>query len=296
MVSELYEHLSDPARKMMASPIPARIAFIEAPRWIGTDAALAAHERLQKLLGRPPGLRTKGLLLVGPYFNGKTMIAERFILQHLKSGDKRKVWVVQAREGAGLGHFLSGVITDMKAPESPRSTLAGMVTQIDALFGTLKPRIVFFDEFHNALRGRAKDVSAIFAFLRRIGHDYDISPVLIGDITVYDYINATKEMASRFKCIPIPRWKYDDSYLALLDTLETAMPLARPSELSSERLARRIFDMSEGLIGERVDIVAEAAVAAIHSGKERITLSALNTLKHMPASHRPGSLLRDSLL
>ena len=52
---------------MLSAPMAERIAFLRAPRWIGTDAALAAHRRLQALLERPPTLRTEGLLLVGPY-------------------------------------------------------------------------------------------------------------------------------------------------------------------------------------------------------------------------------------
>lgn len=56
---------------------------------------------------------------------------------------------------------------------------------------------MIFDEFHNALRGRARDVEAVLAFLRRIGRQFDISPVLIGEVAVYDFINQTAEMATR---------------------------------------------------------------------------------------------------
>ena len=44
-------------------------------------------------------------MLVGPYANGKTMIAERFAVTHLKASESQRVWVVQTREGAGLAHF-----------------------------------------------------------------------------------------------------------------------------------------------------------------------------------------------
>ncbi len=60
----------------------------------------------------------------------------------------------------------------------------------------LRPRILIFDEFHNALRGRARDVDAIFAFLRRLGLEYDVSPALIGEVAVYDRVNATPELLS----------------------------------------------------------------------------------------------------
>ncbi len=281
---------------MLSAPMAERIAFMRAPRWIGTDAALAAHRRLQTLLERPPMLRTEGLLLVGPYANGKTMIAERFVLQHLGSSAQRKAWIVQTHEGTGLAHFYASVIAGLGAPTSGLRSVARLAEQVDALFRQLRPRMLIFDEFHNALRGRSRDVEAIFAFLRRLGREYDVSPVLIGEVAVYDHVNATAEMASRFQTAPVPRWRYGEPYLALLDTLEAALPLGRPSDLSQESLARRIFAMSEGLIGETVRVVAEAAVLALGGGAERITPRTLDALDHVPLSGRRQAPLRQQLL
>jgi hypothetical protein len=94
----------------------------------------------------------------------------------------------------------------------------------------------------------------------------------------------------------VPRWRYGESYLALLDTLEAALPLARPSELSQEVLARRVFALSEGLIGETVRIVTQAALVAIDDGAERITPRMLEALDYIPVSQRRRSALRHDLL
>ena len=48
-------HVVEAVRPLLSAPLAERIAFLRAPRWIGTDAALAAHRRLQALLERPPG-------------------------------------------------------------------------------------------------------------------------------------------------------------------------------------------------------------------------------------------------
>lgn len=85
-------------------------------------------------------------------------------------------------------------------------------------------------------------------------------------------------MASRFELVAVPRWQYNENYLTLLDSLEAALPLAKSSDLSNEPLARRIFSLSEGLIGEIVTIVTKAAVAAIRSGRERITRAIIDEL------------------
>jgi hypothetical protein len=53
-------------------------------------------------------------------------------------------------------------------------------------------------------------VEAIDAVLRRLGREYDISPALVGEAAVYDHINLTDEMASRFALAPVPRWSYGE--------------------------------------------------------------------------------------
>ena len=290
------DHLLEHVRPYLDRDQEERIAYIRAPRWIGHHAAQDSHRRLAELLLRPASLRTQGLMLVGPYANGKTMIAERFAVEHLRTSPKQRVWIAQTREGAGLGHFYASILQALRAPGGDMWNLGRKTEQLDHLLFSLKPRVLIFDEFHNALRGRARDVEAVFAFLRRIGRQYDISPVLIGEVAVCDFINATSEMASRFDLVPVPRWQYDENYLMLLDSLEAALPLAKSSDLSTETLARLIFSLSEGLIGEIVTIVAKAAIAAITSGTERISKANIDALRYVPISQRRNSPLRQSLL
>ena len=264
------DHLLEHVRPYLDRSREERIAYVRALRWIGHDVANDAR-RLADLLSRPSSLRTQGLILVGPYANGKTMIAERFAVEHLRASPEQRVWIAQTREGAGLGHFYASILQALRAPGGDMRDVGRKAEQLDHLLASLKPRVLIFDEFHNALRGRARDIEAIFAILRRIGRQYDVSPVLVGEVAVFDFINATSEMASRFDPIAVPRWQYDEDYLVLLDSLESALPLARSSDLSDEPLARKIFSLSEGLIGEIVSIVTKAAINAMRSGAERIT-------------------------
>ena len=289
-------HLLDHVRPHLDRSTEERIAYIQAPRWIGHQVAVQAHERLAELLSRPPALRTKGLMLVGPYANGKTMIAERFAVAHLRAVEQQRVWVVQTREGAGLAHFYGSILQALRAPTGSGRDVGRKAEQVDHLLDRLKPRILIFDEFHNALRGRARDVEAVLGFLRRIGRQFDISPVLIGEVAVYDFVNQTAEMATRFDLHAVPRWQYGEEFLALLDSLESALPLARASDLSDEPLARTIFQLSEGLIGEIVAIVSAAASTAVRSGEERITKSGIEALRYVPVSKRRRAPVRDDLL
>ncbi|MFJ1311869.1 TniB family NTP-binding protein [Agrobacterium sp. P15N1-A] len=290
------DHLLEHVRPYLDRDPAERIAYVRAPRWIGHQVAQRGHERLADLLARPPSLRTQGLMLVGPYANGKTMIAERFAVEHLRRSSEQRLWMIQTREGAGLGHFYGSILQALRAPGGDLHDVNRKAEQLDHLLATLKPRMLIFDEFHNALRGRTRDLEAVFAFLRRIGRQYDISPVLIGEVAIYDFINTTSEMASRFDLFAVPRWQYNEEYLMLLDSLEAVLPLARASDLSDERLARRIFNLSEGLIGEIVAIVTKAVIAAIRSGAERVTKASLDRLHYLPISQRRNTPMREELL
>ncbi|AOO85097.1 TniB family NTP-binding protein [Bosea vaviloviae] len=290
------DHLLDHVRPYLHCNVEERIAYIQASRWIGHQVAMQAHNRLAELLARPPALRTRGLMLVGPYANGKTMIAERFAVEHVRNADQQRLWVVQTREGAGLAHFYESILQAFRAPIGNSRSVRRTTAQIDHLLDSMRPRILIFDEFHNALRGRTRDVEAVFAFLRRIGRQFDISPVLIGEVAVYDFINQTSEMASRFELHAVPRWQYDEEFLTLLDSLEGALPLAHASDLSDEPLARKVFQLSEGLIGEIIAIVSTAAAAAVRSGAERITKSGIQKLRYIPLSERRRAAIRSELL
>lgn len=164
------------------------------------------------------------------------------------------------------------------------------------LLTQLRPKVLIFDEFHNAFRGRRIDTEAVFAYLRRLGRDYDIACVLVGEVAIYDHINATDEMGSRVALCPVPRWQYGEEYLALLDALEAALPLAKPSSLADEATAAEIFALSEGLIGEVIGIVTEAAATAVRSGSERISLETIRGLEHVPLSRRRAGAARARLL
>ena len=125
--------------------------------------------------------------------------------------------------------------------------------------------------------------------------DQGVFVVLVGEVAVFDAVHDTDEMGSRFDTVPIPRWGYDEDFAMLLDSLDASMPLERASGLSREPLAKMIHDLSEGLIGEIVDIVARAAVAAIVGGEEQITGATLSALGYVPLSKRRNSALRNEM-
>merc|ERR1711938_99883 len=74
-IGRVPDHLMSATVPLLQADDAVRIAHVRAPRWISHPAAGAAHDAMRLLLERPPSLRPRGLLLAGPYHNGKTMIA-----------------------------------------------------------------------------------------------------------------------------------------------------------------------------------------------------------------------------
>ena len=70
-----------------------------------------------------------------------------------------------------------------------------------------------------------------------------------------------------------------EEYQRLLLTFERLLPLKRPSNLADEKIADKLLIMSRGSLGELAKILQEAAIQAIHSKEERITLSLLGKLE-----------------
>ena len=69
-------------------------------------------------------------------------------------------------------------------------------------------------------------------------------------------------------------------------TLERRSPLHKPSRLHAPDLMLAIHARSESMLGDICDLVKEAAVAAIRSGEECITVDRIARLEWVPPSKR----------
>ena len=93
------EHLAESLRPWLQQPAAARIAHLQAPRWIGTQAARNALDLLQACLDRAPALRTRGVMLIGRSF---IWVSYRFV------GVSRDVDALGAGAAAGAGMAAGG--------------------------------------------------------------------------------------------------------------------------------------------------------------------------------------------
>ncbi|MBN8911183.1 MAG: transposase, partial [Rhizobiales bacterium] len=89
------------------------------------------------------------------------------------------------------------------------------------------------------------------------------------------------QLASRFEPFPLPLWSEGKELLQLLTSFVALVPLRKPSMLASMAIGQEVLDRTDGTIGEITKLIQAAAVTAIKTGEERITLETLKGTKYI---------------
>jgi hypothetical protein len=293
MVREPLSHLHPLARQVLDLPAAERLAWMRADRWIGYPRARQALTFLEELLTAPARQRMPNLLIVGPTNNGKTMMVEKFRRDHppttAEDGAHEviPVLVVQMPSEPDLKRLYATILREVHAPARPRETLAKVEDFTLRLLQQIGLRVLVIDEVHNILAGSSAQQRAFLNLFRYLGNTLRIPLVCVGTRDAYLAIRSDEQLENRFAPFSVPRWQADADYASLLASFEAILPLRYPSHLSQPPLAAHILTVSEGTIGEIATLLTRAAVAAIHSGQERIDLTLLSQVDyHAPSERR----------
>jgi len=289
-----YPHLHGNARAYMDKPEAERIQYIEAPRWIGYPHAKLLLSKLEALRNAPRKHRMPNALIVGDSNAGKTMIAERF--HQLNPAYEREdceglvipVLYIQAPAVPSESRLYSNILEKLFAPYYPSYSAEKKYYQVIELMRYCNVKMLMIDEIHSVLAGNMEKQRIFLSVLRNLGNELQIPIVALGTKDALRAVSTDSQLANRFKYYSLPRWEYGTDYRRLLASFECMLPLAEPSKLSQRTIAMKLLTMSEGLLGELSELLAEATVEAIRSGQERITLTLLEHLDWQSPSQRRG--------
>ena len=294
MTDSSYPHLLPQIRALADAPAEMRIRRIRTDRWIGYARAEAALSAMEDLLTFPKRTRMPNLLLVGPSNNGKTMIVEKFRREHLRGAeaDLREgaiavpVLKVQMPPAPDERRFFSAVLEALGAPDRSNDRLAAKQDMAMRMLRATNVRLLVIDEVHNILSGSRDQQRRFLNLLRWLGNELQIPLVAVGTSEALRAIQSDDQLANRFTPFSLPPWRLDAEYLRLLNTLEAMLPLRERSGLEEPAFAQKLLNAAEGILGEVVNLVTTAAVAAVAAGEERIHIDRIDDIGFIPPTER----------
>ena len=293
-MSRDYPHLHDSVRALLEERDESRIRRIRADRWVGYARADAALSAFEVLLTFPKRTRMPNLLLCGPTNNGKSMVLEKFRRAHPPLGADLSsegiasipVLKIQMPPGPDERRFFGAILDALALPHIASESVSRRQDATLQLMQSTGVRLLIIDEVHNLLAGTQVQQRRMLNLLRWIGNELQIPIIAAGTAEALHAIQSDDQLANRFEPIALPRWSYSEEFRELLRTLEALLPLRRASNLGTPALAQRVLAAAEGILGEVVAILTRAAVHAVTTGTEAITVEVIAECGFLSPSER----------
>lgn len=267
-----------------------RIDQIRGDNWIAFDRASIVLNRLTSLMEMPQQSRMPGLMVYGSSGIGKTMIAKRMVSRFPSRYDaqlgvtKTPILLVQAPPAPDERRFYQHILSQIGAPVWGRHTVSELEIRALGHLRDLDLKILMIDEVHNLLAGSYRDQRRFLNMLRFLSNDLRASLVVFGVNEAQEAIKGDDQLARRLDEHYLPLWEDDVEFSRLIQTLIAAMELERSSSLTVGSL-RTILDITGGITSRVFTMIKSLAIAAIETGEERITNSAVEAWQPVWSKH-----------
>ncbi len=277
MTETAYSHLDAAVKPVADWDAGARIRFIGRDRFIKYPQVNELLEDFELLLNSEDSIRPQGRLLVGDSLSGKTSVLNEFMRRHPASDhpDGRAVSIpvlyIQypdtASEGV-FGEILNKLNINLSGRVRPPEIRSTAVNSLKAS----GVRVLIIDEFHNLLEGSANAQRKGLNSVKFLINDLGRPVIAAGTRSASTAIATDEQFRSRLRPKELARLRDDETFQGLLCSFEAKLPLRLPSNLFNEGPRGAIYRYSQGVMGYVSDILNSAAILAIKSGEEKISL------------------------
>lgn len=289
-----HDFLNQQAFELLDADAFTRIKFIQKDYWIDYDAADEILEDFQGLVDAPRVHRPPCRLLIGPTCNGKSELLRQLAARNpfVERGDRQgiiaPVIYVQAPRRPDEMAFFSAILRSISAPFNPSDRIDRRINQVLSLLEAVQCKVILIDEVHNILAGSTSQHRQFQQTLRSLTNESQTSLVYAGVKSALNAVASDAQLATRTTNRYLPRWANNVSYQNLIGTLESNLPLKKYSGIYADRnMISKIFQLSGGLFGLTKNALIAAAIQAIRTGTERITLKTFENLDITPEGQRP---------
>nr|WP_260170106.1 TniB family NTP-binding protein [Deinococcus radiopugnans] len=260
--------------------------------WIGYPMALGILSEMAELLAANEVRRPRNMLVVANTNNGKTTVIDRLKALHPdvtdpdSDGVQMPVVKLNAPQSPDEDRFYNHILESLGAIYKIRAPKDAKFFQICRLLRDVGMKVLIFDEINNSLAGNMIQRQQMFNAIKSLSNELQRPIILTGTFEALVAVREDKQMQNRFPPSILPVWELDSTFLQLLASFESLMPLKQRSNLASEVLAPLLLAMCGGLIGELCELLKRAGKRAITSGRERISARLLLELDWVPPDQR----------
>jgi hypothetical protein len=280
---------------MLLAPDEERLEHIDRPVFIPYPRAAELLAEMDDLLLHPQTNRMPNMLIIGRSNNGKTEILREFLKRH-PAEDRKELDVVfapviyvQSPPGPSEHIFLNRMLMTLGAPVRQNDSSDRKLMQLLNMLRRVQNKVLLVDELNALLAGSVTKQRFFLNMLKYLSDDLKICIVAAGTPDAAQAVRSDAQILSRFPSRPIPRWQEGEQFRNLLYNFEYVLPLKHASEIYRGEMPRKLYGLSEGLIGELAKILRSAAKFAIKNKEDRITMTVIENCVHVARHGDLGS-------
>lgn len=261
--------------------IEERIQAIQKRTWIGYTRAVTVRNQLENLLKYPQTHRMPNLAIIAETNNGKSMLLKSFLRRHGPPNDPNvdhttlPVLLLDTPSEPDEGRLYRRMLEKLFATASNREPADSMLSRLKVILRHLETRMIMLDEFNNAVAGTPVKQRRFLNAIRLMGNELEMPIVAAGTPEALAAIQSDPQLANRFEPIFLPKWQLDEELGRFLISVEKEFALDKPSNFADPSFARRLLYLSEGLLGEIMEILRRLAIHTIRTGEEQVTIDML---------------------
>jgi phosphohistidine phosphatase SixA len=143
--------------------------------------------------------------------------------------------------------------------------------------------MIIFDDIQHILADNNTKQQNSLNTLTYLGSTLRVPLVGIGTTAAIRATQTDQQLANGFSPELLPKWESSQDLIMLLKSFERIIPLKKSSLLHSPSLLNTILQLSGGTIGEISALLNMAAIHAIKTQTEQITLAMLSRCNYFSA-------------
>ncbi len=297
--------LTNEAQEITNKTNEERIAYISEDRWIHYPQAEEIIQTLESIKTYEKNkTRVTSILLVGSSNNGKTSLLEEFVRRnpsydyYSENSDKFTKEFFDNYSAIGIpalsilapnepneSRLYSNILNKIFAPFNERDSVARKQYLVEYYLDLLNVDMLIIDEIHNILSGSIAKQKQVLNAIKNLSNHLKIPIVLSGTKDALRAVSTDTQISSRFRPIYLKKWKMDKEFVSLLATFLKTLPLKKESIILTVNTSMEILEISDGNIGDIIGLLKKAAIYAIKSESERITLKEIKECGYISMSN-----------